>query len=164
MSESKNSSNTGGSPSVSECSEGRYSTLLLKSFSKWANQSYLVMPFVAGGFLLCFLIWFQKACGSLATLSNKPVCDLLWSSFLPLIRYLYFFSLCTVQYFVFHWARPFEAQKCSNNFGSDPACLLGIIYISLSINQSINCLLVLIISVCGIVVFICVCSMARTGC
>ena len=28
----------------------------------------------------------------------------------------------------------------------------------------INCLFVLIISVCGIVVFICVCSIARTGC
>ena len=56
VSESKNSTNTGGSPSVSECSEGRFSTLLLKSFSKWANQSSLVMLFVAGGFLLCFLI------------------------------------------------------------------------------------------------------------
>ena len=28
----------------------------------------------------------------------------------------------------------------------------------------INCLIVLIIFVCGIVVFICVCSIARTGC
>ena len=28
----------------------------------------------------------------------------------------------------------------------------------------INCLIVLIIFVCGIVVFICVCSITRTGC
>ena len=28
----------------------------------------------------------------------------------------------------------------------------------------LNCLIVLIIFVCGIVVFICVCSIARTGC
>ena len=31
-------------------------------------------------------------------------------------------------------------------------------------NALINCLIVLIIFVCGIVVFICVCSITRTGC
>ena len=77
------------SPSFSECSEGKFSTPELKRFSKWAYQSSMEMLLVTVGFLLCFLIWFQKACGSLATLSGRPLYDFLLSFFLFFLTYLY---------------------------------------------------------------------------
>ena len=114
------------------------------------------------------LTYLKLAYPSLERPSGTPCLKIQNHVFLFFVSNVICTNICLRITFRQIWTDLFESNVCLKNlvlYAHERNLILMFLHICRNCETAlINCLIVLIMFVCGIVVFICVCSIARTGC